>query len=84
MVLPKGMKSIVTGLDSAVRMRNMGLLTELSVGNGRLMISSLGLGEIQAEPEARALMQSILNYMATDAFSPTQVVDEKWLREMVK
>ena len=54
MLLPKGMKSIVTGLDCAVRMRNMGMLTELKVGEGRLMLSSLGLSENQAQPEVRA------------------------------
>ena len=84
MLLPKGMKSIVTGLDCAVRMRNMGMLTELKVGEGRLMLSSLGLSENQAQPEVRALMQSILGYMATDAFNPEQSVDAGWLKTIVK
>ena len=48
------------------------------------MLSSLGLNENQAQPEVRALMQSILGYMATDAFNPEQSVDAGWLKTIVK
>jgi hypothetical protein len=84
MLLPERMTSLVTALDCYARMRNMGMLTEVLCGNGRLMISSMGLREQAKYPEARALLASILGYMASDAFKPSQRVSRGQLGELVR
>ncbi len=80
MVLPQGTASLVTALDCYARMRNMGMLVEGRVGKGQLLVSSMGLLDNLAYPEVRALLQSILNYMASEAFKPEQDLQEvAWL-----
>ena len=73
-ILPAGIHSLVTALDCYARMRNMGMLFETKAGTGRLMVSSMGLMEQMEYPEVRALTQSIVDYMASDAFNPSQTV----------
>ena len=72
MVLPQNTTALVTGLDCYARMRNLGLLVEGVVGQGQMMISSMGLLQMQEYPEVRALLQSILDYMDSEAFHPEQ------------
>ena len=72
MVLPQNTTALVTGLDCYARMRNLGLLVEGVAGQGQLMISSMGLLQMQEYPEVRALLQSILDYMDSEAFHPEQ------------
>ena len=76
MILPLETKTLVTALDCYARMRHMGMLVEGRVGEGKLMVSSMGLLENRMYPEARAMLQSILDYMASDAFQPTQMFPE--------
>jgi hypothetical protein len=76
MMLPLETKALVTALDCYARMRHMGMLVEGRVGEGKLMVSSMGLLENRMYPEARAMLQSILDYMASDAFGPTQALRE--------
>jgi hypothetical protein len=83
MILPPGMRSLVTGIDCYARMRNLGLLLEANVLNGRLVLSSMGLHGIQKHPEAQALLSSIIHYMASDTFNPDQSLTEDQLRELV-
>ena len=83
-VLPKGVTSLVKALDCYAYMRNMGMLVEAQVGNGRLMISSMGLMENMQYPEVKALTQCILNYMTESSFSPTQILEPEIIRDLVK
>ncbi|MFV0343145.1 MAG: family 43 glycosylhydrolase [Anaerocolumna sp.] len=73
-ILPPELKSIVTVMDSYARLRNLSILFECRVGSGRLMVSSMGLLEKQEYPEVRALTNSILNYMSSKDFEPTQEI----------
>ena len=51
--------------------RTLGLLFEAKVGNGKLMVSSMGLDQLQVYyPEAKALRNSIFEYMHSDDFDP--------------
>ncbi len=52
-ILPQPMKAIITEMDSYAYMRPMIQLMECRCGNGKLMLSSLGLQELQQYPEAR-------------------------------
>ena len=83
-LLPPGVRSLVTGIDCYARMRNLGMLLEANVCKGRLVLSSMGLHRIQEYPEARALLSSIVQYMASDAFRPEQTFTEDQLRALVR
>ncbi|MDR1640866.1 MAG: hypothetical protein LBT59_14320 [Clostridiales bacterium] len=61
---------LVKVIDGFSTLRRLGLLYEAMVGNGKLMVSSLGLEEGIANPEVRALRESILDYMESDQFNP--------------
>jgi hypothetical protein len=59
-------------------------LFEAKVGDGKLMVSSMGLEELQEEyQEAKALRNSILNYMKSDEFNPTFEVSAHSIKKLV-
>lgn len=72
MILPRRIHPIITVPDSYSRLKHMGLLAEARYGRGRLMISGMGLQYAQQYPETRALLHSILRYMAASEFQPGQ------------
>lgn len=75
---------LVQVLDSFSTIRTMGLLYEAKVGDGKLMVSSMGLEQLQNQyPEAKALRNSILNYMNSDDFDPQFEVTEEQIQESV-
>ena len=75
-------KPIVQVVDGFLTLRTMGLLYEASIGSGKLMVSSMGLEQWKdTYPEVKALRNSILNYMNSDQFQPTQVLELEKLVE---
>ena len=58
----------------------MGMLFELKVGNGRLMVCGLNLSD-KTLPEVCAIRKSILSYMGSKEFSPTASVDPETFKE---
>ena len=58
----------------------MGMLFELKVGAGRLMVCGLNLSD-KTLPEVCAIRKSILSYMGSKEFSPTASVDLETFKE---
>ena len=83
-ILPQPMKAIITEMDSYAYMRPMIQLMECRCGGGRLMVSSLGLQNLQQYPEARALLSAIYLYMDSDRFDPEQSVGVEMIEELVR
>ena len=83
MILPEWICPIIGVPDSCLRMKPMGLLFEAKIGAGRLMVSSMGLHDIQQYPEAGALLDGILTYMNGPGFQPVQELTEEQLKEIV-
>ena len=83
MILPEWIRPIIRVPDSCLRMKPMGLLFEAKIGAGRLMVSSMGLHDIQQYPEAGALLDGILTYMNGPGFQPVQELTEEQLKEIV-
>ncbi len=80
----KAVAPIVKVLDGFAGLANLGLLFEAAVGEGRLMVSSMGLEQLQyTYPEARALRRAIIGYMQSDAFHPDFRVSISQIRELV-
>ena len=71
-ILPKYMDTIVTEMDCYAYLRPMTQLMEVKCGGGKLIISSMGLQNLQQYPEARALLGSIYAYMDSDKFKPSE------------
>lgn len=89
MILPGGMKAIVRVPDSYSRLKNMGLLVEMQIGKGVVMLSSMGLLYKQQYPECRALLHSILTYLKEEIpgkieAGALQKADEEALAGLVK
>ena len=78
------MKAIITEMDSYAYMRPMIQLMECRCGNGKLMLSSLGLQELQQYPEARALLSAIYRYMDSERFDPEQSMEAEIIEELVR
>ena len=76
--------SIITEMDSYAYMRPMTQLLECRVGKGKLLLSSLGLQNLQQYPETRALQAAIYRYMDSEEFAPPQEVELEVLKSLVK
>lgn len=83
MVIPKTVKPLLEVLDCYARLRRLAFLFEGRVGSGRLLVSSLGLRGKQQYPEARAFLNSIYLYMASEKFDPQQELTEDVLKSVL-
>ncbi|WP_404425333.1 discoidin domain-containing protein [Nibricoccus sp. IMCC34717] len=68
-------------IDNFERNEPLGLLFETRVGQGRLLVSAVDLLGMNSRPEAAALLRSLLNYCASDLFSPTRSLDPTALKK---
>ena len=70
--LPAGTRPSVQVIDNPIRCERLGLVFELAVGSGRLLVCAADLDALAPEhPEAAQLRASLLAYAASPAFSPT-------------
>lgn len=83
LILPRRYEAIITMMDSYARLRPMAQLLECRCGGGRLLLSTLGLQEVQQYPECRALLTSIYRYLSSPDFAPTQNIPPKALASWV-
>ncbi|HVS72470.1 MAG TPA: hypothetical protein VG733_19320, partial [Chthoniobacteraceae bacterium] len=68
---PKELKPIVSAIDDWARNYKLGLIFEVKVGSGRLMVSGVNLtGDLDQSTVARQLRHSLVDYMNTDKFNP--------------
>ena len=64
---------IVQMVDNFYKNRNLGLIIETKVGNGKLIVCSPDLqNDIDNRPVARQLRYSLVRYMTSDDFKPEQ------------
>lgn len=71
-VLPRTIQAIVTEMDCYAYLRPMAQLFEARCGGGVILVSSMGLQDLQQYPEARALLHSLYQYMDSESFAPQQ------------
>ncbi len=83
-ILPEAYKAIITEMDSYAFMRPMVQLLECRIGKGKLILSSMGLQNLQQYPEARTLLNSIYGYMDTDDFEPKEEIPLETICSLVK
>lgn len=80
---PADYRPIVYLIDDWFTNRKLGILLEGRVGNGKLMVCSVDLQkELDKRPAARQFRQSILQYMASDCFNPSALLDPEKIRAL--
>ncbi len=77
----KSYKPIVQVIDNIERNHKLGLVMEWKVGAGKLLVCMSNLDKASKYPEGRAFYQSVLNYMKSSDFNPT---DEVTMEELKK
>jgi hypothetical protein len=81
---PKDYFPLVQVVDNVERNHKLGLIFEFSVGKGKLLVSMSNLRAIQDKPEGRQLYSSILKYMSSDKFNPSQSLTQSELVNLFK
>lgn len=69
---PKDYFPLVQVVDNFERNHKLGLIFEFAVGKGKLLVCMSDLRSVQDKPEARQLYSSILKYMSSGKFNPSQ------------
>lgn len=67
---PRSLRPIVAAIDDWNRNWRLGVIFECNVGPGRLLVSTINVGGVDAGPEGMQLRRSLLDYMAGDRFKP--------------
>jgi hypothetical protein len=71
---PKDYRPLVQVVDNIERNHKLGLIFEFAVGKGKLLVCMSDLRAIKNKPEGRQLYSSILKYMSSDKFNPSQTI----------
>ncbi|MHC4673953.1 MAG: sugar-binding domain-containing protein [Planctomycetota bacterium] len=80
-----GFRPIVQTIDDWNTNHRLASLFETNLADGKLIVSSIDLlNNLQRRPAAKQLLSSILYYMASDKFAPTQTVDIKLIENLCK
>jgi len=78
-------KPIVRIIDDWFTARSFGMIVELKVGTGKLLICSADLNTSDYNrPKAQQLKNSLLNYMESEAFNPVQTTTIENLQSLFK
>ena len=77
---PDEFRPIVHIIDDWFTNRKLGLLYEARMGNGKLVVCGADLqNDLDRRPAAAQFRQSLLEYMASDAFDPVQRLEPEML-----
>lgn len=79
--LPAGPKPIVQMIDDWDQCHKLALIFEARVNQGKLLVCSIDLeSDMASRPVARQLLHSLLDYMASSTFSPSQELTPEQMR----
>jgi hypothetical protein len=82
---PDELEPIVRVIDDWFANRPLGLLLEVKIGKGKLLISGIDLiNNLESRPEARQLLYSLNEYMISPDFDPEVSVDIGQIINIVK
>ena len=83
--LPRELRPTVQVIDDWFTNRRLGLVFEARVGKGRLLVTSIDLErDLDANPVARQMRHSLLQYAASDRFAPALEVSPDAVRALVQ
>jgi len=82
---PKGFQPLIQSIDTWFLNRKIGMLFEVNILNGKLMVCSADLkSDWENRPVAQQLYTSIIRYMQSDAFQPPYTVDVECVRDIYR
>lgn len=80
--MPEGYRPIVQVIDNVERNHKLGLVFELQVEGGKLLVCMSDLEAVKDKPEARQFYKSMIDYMQSDAFAPATSMDAASVRDL--
>ncbi len=82
--LPSKLAPVVSAIDDWNRNYKLGVIFEGAMGDGKLLVSAIDISkENDANPVARQLRYSVLDYMSTDCFQPNVPVTDAEMRSLL-
>ena len=79
------LQPIVQVIDDWNTNRKLGLIFEAKVGPGKLLVCSIDLrSNLDKRPVARQMLHSLFQYMDSTAFAPSQSLDIKLVRSLLR
>ena len=81
--LPRGFSPIVQGIDNFERNHRLGMIFEVRVGPGRLLVCASDLMALADKPEAACLLGSLTKYAASEAFNPNTQISPELANEVL-
>ncbi|HPF50231.1 MAG TPA: glycoside hydrolase family 2 TIM barrel-domain containing protein [Draconibacterium sp.] len=78
----KDYRPIVQIIDNLQRNQKLGMIFEFKVGEGKLLVCTSQLRQIQDKPEAVQLYKSMMDYMGSKTFNPSYVIEENDLKAL--
>jgi len=81
---PASLLPIVQVIDNYERNQKLGLVFEAKVGEGSLLVCAVDLLALQNRPEARQLLSSLLDYVASPAFMPETELSEDQVKRILR
>ncbi|MFG6686910.1 sugar-binding domain-containing protein [Mariniflexile sp. HNIBRBA6329] len=80
---PASFRPIIQPIDTWFLNRRLAMLFEAKVSTGKLMVCSINLNDIDAtKPVSKQLYHSILNYLSSEKFNPTETVSLDVISEL--
>jgi hypothetical protein len=80
---PAGYRPIVQMIDNINRNYKLGIIFELRVGKGRLLVCTADLLKVKDRPEAAQLLRSLLAYAVSASFQPATAIDLTMLKRIL-
>ena len=80
---PADYRPIIHVIDNFARNHKLGLLFEIRVGKGKLLVCASDLPNLRDQPEARQLLHSLLRYVDSEAFAPKMELDAELLKKLL-
>ncbi len=80
--MAEGFRPLVQVIDNVERNHRLALIFEAAIGNGKVLVCMSDLRLTAQYPESRQLMQSILEYVGSDAFSPASRISPADFRKL--
>lgn len=78
-------RPIVRVIDDWFTNRPLGLIFEVKTGGGSLLVSGVDFwNDMENRPEARQLLKSLTDYMASPAFNPAAEADTEKVASIVR
>ena len=80
---PQDYRPIVQVIDNVERNHKLGLVFEFNVEGGKLLVCMSDLKSMDDKPEVRQFITSMLRYMESHDFSPSQTVSLDYLQDLL-